>query len=166
MNALFNLTDADLRPAEQPNIGDTASSTVVSLDSRRGKAAWERELVATLCRYLELPSNWDSYGGKPLRHDTGMFALQVLSRIMNESIPLPSIVPMSSGGVQFEWHQNGLDIELFIAAPYESELFVYDHDSGKPPETIELKTDLSVLGEQVNRLVDFNRHLPTGAHAS
>lgn len=166
MNALFNLTDADFQSAEQLNVGDTASSTVVSLDSRRSKPAWERELVATLCHYLELPPNWDSYGGRPLRHDTGMFALQVLCRIMNESIPLPSIVPISSGGVQFEWHQNGLDIELFIAAPYDAELFVYDHNSGEPPKTTELKTDLSVLGTQVQRLVDFNRHLPTGAHAS
>ena len=164
MNALLNLTDADLQAAEQLN-GDIASSTVVSLDSRRGTPAWERELVATLCRYLDLPPNWDSYGGKPLRHDTGMFALQVLSSIMNESIPVPSIVPISSGGVQFEWHQNGLDIELFIAAPYESELFVHDHRSGDPPETIELKTDLSALSAQVQRLVDFNRHLRADSHA-
>jgi hypothetical protein len=78
---------------------------------------------------------------------------------------LPSVVPISSGGVQFEWHQNGLDIELLVAAPYECELFVYDHNSREPPETIALKTDFSVLGEQVKRLVDFNRHLPTGAHA-
>jgi hypothetical protein len=165
MNTLRNLTDADVQAAEQRNLGDTAS-TVVTLDSRRGKPAWEREIVATLCRYLELPPNWDSYGGKPLRHDTGMFALQVLSSIMSESVPVPSIVPVSSGGVQFEWHQNGLDIELYVAAPFECELSVHDHNSDAPPIMIPLKTDFSALSEQVRRLVDFNRHLRTHAHAS
>jgi hypothetical protein len=163
MNALFNLTDADFQAAEQ--VGDAASNDVVNLDSRSGKPAWERDVVAALCQYLDLPPNWDSYGGMPLRYDTGMFALHVLSSIMNESIPVPSVVPISSGGAQFEWHQNGLDIELFIAAPYESELFVHDRNSGEPPETTELKTDLSGLGAQLQRLVDFNRHLPTGSHA-
>jgi hypothetical protein len=165
MSTLRNLSDQDVQPAAPLDLSDTASSTVVSLDARRGKPAWEREIVATLCRYLELPPNWDSYGGKPLRLDTGMFALQILSSIMSESIPMPSIVPISSGGVQFEWHQNCLDIELYVAAPYECELSVYDHNSDKPPKTIPLKMDLSALSEQVRRLVDFNRHLLTHRHA-
>jgi hypothetical protein len=165
MNTLRNLSDQDVQSEEPGDTGDTASATVVNLDSRRSKPAWEREIVATLCRYLELPPNWDSYGGRPLRLDTGMFALQVLSSIMSESIPVPSIVPVSSGGVQFEWHQNDLDIELYIAAPYEYELSVYDHGSHDPPITIPLKTDLSALSEQIRRLVDFNRHLGNRAHA-
>jgi hypothetical protein len=95
-----------------------------------------------------------------------MFALQVQSSIMSESIPIPSIVPVSSGGVQFEWHQNDLDIELYVAAPFECELSVDDHNSDAPSIVISLKTDLSELSEQVRRLVDFNRHLRTPAHAS
>ena len=165
MSTLRNLSDQDVQAEEPSDSGSSASATIVNLDSRRGKPAWEREIVATLCRYLELPSNWDSYGGKPLRLDTGMFALQVLSNIMSETIPLPSIVPISSGGVQFEWHQNDLDIELYIAAPYECELSVHDHCSQGAPVTVPLKTDLSVLSEQVRRLVDFNRHLHPLAHA-
>jgi hypothetical protein len=166
MSTLRNLSDQDVQPAAPRDLGDTASSAVVNLDARRGRPAWEREIVATLCRYLELSPNWDSYGGKPLRHDAGMFALQVLNGIMNESIPVPAIVPVSSGGVQFEWHQNGLDIEFYVAAPYECELSVYDHSSDEPPKTTPLKADFSALSEQVRRLVDFNRHLRTHAHAS
>jgi len=100
-----------------------------------------------------------------LRLDTGMFALQVLNSIMSESIPVPSIVPVGSGGVQFEWHQNGLDIELFIAAPYECELSVYDHTTGAPQETFPLTSDFALLDKHVRRLVDFNRHLYNQVHA-
>jgi hypothetical protein len=161
-----NLSDQDLQFPGSRDVSEAASSAVVSLDMRRGKPAWERDIVATLCRFLELPDGWDSYAGKPLRHDTGMFALQVLSSIMNESVPLPSIVPVASGGVQFEWHQNQLDIELFIAAPYECELSVYDHlAAGTTPIIIPLRTDLRPLSYYVKQLTDFNRHLINQAHA-
>ena len=160
VSLLVNLSDRDLGPDER----GSASTAVVSLDDRRSKPAWEREIVSTLCRYLELPNNWDSYGGKPLRHETGMFALQVLSSVMNSSVPLPSVVPVSSGGVQFEWHQNGLDIELYIAAPYDCELSVFDHTTNGPQQTITLTTDLSPLMEHIRRLLDYNRHLQVQAH--
>lgn len=160
-----NLSDRELRFAESKDMSDAASSGVVSLDTRRGKPAWQKEIVAALCRLLELPDGWDSYVGKPLKHDTGMFALQVLNSIMNESVPMPAVVPVSSGGVQFEWHDNGLDIELFIAAPYDCELSVCDHLAGGTQKTLRLKSDLAPLNQIIRQLVDFNRHLYKQAHA-
>jgi hypothetical protein len=156
MSVLRNLSDQDV---DIPTAKQMSGASVSSLDHRRGKPAWEKEVVATLCRFLDLDEGWDTYGGRPLRYDTGMFAVQILSNIMDESIPPPSIVPTSTGGVQFEWHQNGLDIELFVAEPYECELMVTDHRAGTPPELIELKTDLTPLSQQIRKLVDYNRHL-------
>jgi hypothetical protein len=170
---LRNLSDRDLEFEDSPVVSD-AASTVVSLDAHRrksastavvglgahsGSPAWEKEIVAALCRFLELPKGWDSYGGKPLRHDTGMFALQVLSDVMSESVPSPFVVPVSTGGVQFEWHQNDLDIELYIAAPYDSELTVHDLTSGER-EVIPLIADFAPLSHHVQRLIDFKRRLP------
>lgn len=161
MNVAENLSDRDLSRSEpQPS-----SNTVVSLDTRRVKPEWERDVVAALVRYSQLSENWDSYGGKPLRSDTGMFALQVLSGVMSEFIPTPSVVPISTGGVQFEWHQNDLDIELYIAAPNDSELTVIDHVNGSKVEVIHIRTDLSPIGESIAKLVDYNRHIGPLANA-
>lgn len=184
MNALANLIDQDMEYARSTHAAaDTASDAatvdfepshrnanwkreVISLDARRGKSAWEREVLSVICRYTELPQGWDSYNGKPLRLDTGMFALQVLSSVMTEGTPVPSMVPVSSGGVQIEWHRNGLDIELYIAAPFDGELSIFDHRAANVPPTVTpFKSDLSVLREQVGRLVAFNRHLAPQAHA-
>jgi hypothetical protein len=161
---LRNLSDQDLQPTEFPEASGGASNAVISLDARRARPIWEREIVAALLRFISFPQDWDSYDGMPLRHDTGMFALQVLSGVMNDAIPLPSIVPVSGGGVQFEWHQNNLDIELYVAAPYECELSVHDHVANTQA-TFQLKTDLGPLAQTIRLLVDFNRHLNNQAHA-
>lgn len=53
-----------------------------------------------------LKENWDSYGGSPITEK----ALRI-ARLM---LTAPTIVPMSCGGIQLEWHKNGMDIEIAI----------------------------------------------------
>jgi hypothetical protein len=158
----MNLSDRDTSRAER----QPAANTVVSLDAWRVKPEWEREVVAALVRYTQLSEGWDSYGGKPLRSDTGMFALQVLSGVMSQFIPTPSVVPVATGGVQFEWHQNYLDIELYIAEPNDCELTVIDHADGGRVEVTKIKTDLRPIRRSVLKLVDYNRHLSPQVNAN
>ena len=93
-----------------------------------------------------------------------MFVLQVLNDVMDASIPTPQIVPTADGGVQVEWHQNGLDIELFAAAPYECELYVHDHHTGAENVAV-LKDDFKPLDSAIRNLVDYNKHLYQIGHA-
>ena len=86
---------------------------------------WHRDALSKVISLVELPENWDGYGSEPLRHDTAMFALQVLSAVMQPRTPMPEIVP-SAGGVQFEWHERGIDLELHVTAPYEWEIWFED----------------------------------------
>src|SRR5262245_46683650 len=126
-----SLTDTHVVPASDgESSASTGTSSIASFNLRRGKPAWQEEIVDLLCRFLQLPEDWDTYGGRPLRHDTAMFTLQVLNNIMTPATPVPHIVPIANGGVQVEWHQNSLDIELYVAAPYDCELFVNDQLSG------------------------------------
>ena len=154
-----NLSDQDIVLETDGDANGSTSNVVVSLDGRRTKQSWEKEIVSALCRLVEQPHGWDSYQGKPLNLDTGMFALKVLSSVMTEGIPLPSVVPIASGGVQFEWHQNGMDIELYVAGPYDCELSVHDHTNNGQLEIISLKSDLSPLAACIKSLVHYNRHL-------
>jgi hypothetical protein len=77
-----------------------------------------------------LPDNWDSYGGRAPKPETGMFALKILNDVMDDRMPIPRIVPIATGGIQIEWHENGFDLELMIAAPDDCELWYENHRTG------------------------------------
>lgn len=159
-----HFSDQDFQSTGLLNGGET-SANVSAFDLRRRKPSWQDDMVSTLCRFVELPHGWDSYSGKPLRHDTGMFVLQLMNGMMGPSIPSPYLVPVSNGGVQIEWHQNGFDIELYVAAPYDCELTVHDHDSGTT-RTYQLSSDFGALKDALRQLVNYNRNLDHAVNAS
>lgn len=66
-----------------------------------------RAARAFLDTIAALPQNWDSYGARPV--DPRAIAL---ARIM--TIRPASIVPTSGGGIQLEWHEDGLHAEVVI----------------------------------------------------
>lgn len=150
-----HFSDQDFQSAETINGGDT-SANVSTFDRRHRKLSWQDEMVGALCRFVELPVGWDGYQGKPLRHDTGMFALQLMNGMMGPHIPSPYLIPVADGGIQIEWHQNKFDIELYIAAPYECELVVNDHVSNET-KVFELTSDFRPLKEALRQLIIFNR---------
>jgi hypothetical protein len=76
---------------------------------------------------MRLPAGWDSYGAPPIRPEAVSFALSVLNSIMKLQTPLPQVVPTSVGGVQLEWHEKDIDLELHISAPYNCEVLFHDH---------------------------------------
>lgn len=98
--------------------------------ARADDPAWLAEVLRTLLKFTALPEHWDSYSGSPLRWDVGMFALNVLSSIMQSQTPAPHLVPSSDGSLQIEWHQKGMDLELYITAPYCCEMSFHDHRTG------------------------------------
>ena len=120
------------------------------------ETGWERQILPVICRFLDLPDNWDSYGGRALKLETGMFALKILNEIMDAQTPIPHVVPIATGGVQLEWHENDLDLELTISAPYDCELW-YDDDRSGASDSIALSTDLSALRTRMMRLVHSER---------
>ena len=48
-------------------------------------------------------------------------------------MPRPAVVPTVKGGVQLEWHANGLDLEIEISPDSGGSIF-YEHEKG---DTIE-----------------------------
>ena len=102
-------------------------------------------VVKELVELCSLEADWDSHGAPPISMSAGMFGLTVLQQVMLPRTPIPEIVPSSSGGVQFEWHEGDIDLELHISAPYECELWFDDHRSGSKAISIELSNDFSEL---------------------
>src|SRR5215472_12898917 len=70
---------------------EPVAQSIARLASR---PSWQPEVVAKLCRLARLPVGWDSYQGQPLRLETGMFALLMLSSVMRKDTPMPHIIPV------------------------------------------------------------------------
>lgn len=113
---------------------------------------WEVEIVRQLVRLADMPDDWDSYGASKLKKDAGLFALEILHKIMRPRTPIPQIVPTTAGGVQLEWHEKGIDLEINIVGPYQCELWYCDHQSKYPPISAEFSNDFSLLREPIGQL--------------
>jgi hypothetical protein len=107
---------------------------------------WQIEVQNKLLEYVNLDDGWNTYGAPPVTWDAGMFALNVLNNVMRPRTPIPQVVPTSAGGVQLEWHEKGIDLELHITAPFQCELWFQDLQTpGATPLAIDLTNDFSVL---------------------
>jgi hypothetical protein len=116
---------------------------------------WQIEVQQRLVQYAKYPTDWDSYGAPAIGWEAGMFALSVLNDFMRPRTPIPQVVPSSSGGVQLEWHEKGIDLELHIAGPYRCELWFRDLQSpGSAPISLDLTDDFSPLRAPIEMLTN------------
>ena len=84
---------------------------------------WLNSVVERLQQLLHLPPNWDSYGARPIAASPVARSLRLLSEVMGEATPVPSIVPVPDGGIGVEWHVNGLDAEIEVDPDQKVSLF-------------------------------------------
>jgi hypothetical protein len=114
---------------------------------------WIAAAEERLRELLELPFGWDGHRGIAADPTVVDFTYKVLEGIMLPRVPLPSIMPLSYGGILLEWHRKSWDIEIEIAAP--GNLFVNTHNlvTGDEDE-FELKSDLKKLSGTIGKIAD------------
>ena len=89
---------------------------------------WMTDVLPTVERLRDLPDNWDSYGSPPPPNELITNVLMLLNQAWGEdkspharqaTMPTPSIVPLSGGGIQVEWHlmQRELELEFYEDQP-------------------------------------------------
>lgn len=115
--------------------GEAFTERQVSYPFREGKIvvtlagvqpAWLDSTAKALADLLDLSRNWDTYGAPRVRPENVDTALDFAFSFFRVDTPAPSVVPTSKGGVQFEWHRNGIDLEIefpdsvTISAAYEN----------------------------------------------
>jgi hypothetical protein len=110
---------------------------------------WTPSVVAQIEGHLRLPVGWDGHHAPQLKLETVIYAIRVLSAICKPNTPAPSVVPTTSGGLQFEWHLPALDLEIAIRAP--AKVDVYARDDGGEVER-ELSVDFRPLIPWIDRL--------------
>lgn len=105
---------------------------------------WLLEAAVRLETLSRLGPNWDSYGAPPLRHEAVRTAFDLLLALSDSSTPVPQIVPTVLGGIQFEWHQGGIDLEVEVLSQFRIGVFFEDFRTGEIHEE-ELMADLTPL---------------------
>jgi hypothetical protein len=95
--------------------------------------AWFDPLMQGFADLLTLPLNWDSYGAGPIDPRLVQEAMDFMNKLLGPSSPAPRVVPLSSGGLQLEWHRNGVDLEVLFDQGEEP--FFYSRNRATGEET-------------------------------
>jgi hypothetical protein len=114
---------------------------------------WQVEVLQSLIKYSCMEQGWDGYSAPPISRDVSFFALEILNHVMRPRTPIPQVVPSSMGGIQLEWHQKGVDLEIHIIAPYQCEVWFQDHQHpDTPPFETEMSNDFSIIEKPISLL--------------
>lgn len=112
---------------------------------------WISQIAEVLSSYRWLPNNWDSYGARGTNFRCIVVAIQILARIVDEKTPKPSVVPTTQGGVQFEWHTKGIDLEIEIC-PTMRIFAAFEDNQQKEEWEGEITEDFSLLESIIETL--------------
>ncbi|HUY37003.1 MAG TPA: hypothetical protein VMV69_30070 [Pirellulales bacterium] len=116
---------------------------------------WVRPTVQGLARLVTLGPNWDSYGAPPIDVSRIQAAVDLLRAIMRPETPAPAVLATSSGGLQFEWHENGVDLEIEAGASRDFHVSFEDHHRGEVWEG-DVSTDTNGVARCIAWLSDSN----------
>ncbi len=74
--------------------------------------AWFDPLMQGFVDLRTLPPNWNSYGAGSIEERLLNNAMNFVASLLGPNSPAPRVVPLSSGGLQLEWHRQGIDLEV------------------------------------------------------
>ncbi len=130
--------------------GTTSSSAVLSSE----KKSWRELIKSRLNKLVELPSNWNSYGGSSISEEKANIAYSLLDELLRDSTPLPQIVPTPNGSIQIEWHINNIDLEIEIISAIEFDVYYGDLTGNTTPWEDRIGLDLNHLSNAVKELTN------------
>ena len=83
---------------------------------------------------LGLQAGWNSYSAKPIEPRNAIRAVQLLFELLGSVTPPPIVVPTVRGGIQLEWHTQGVNIEVYINSPTDISFFAEQLGSSESTE--------------------------------
>lgn len=87
-------------------VKDTTTGSTNTITSLFEKAIVDLDELSTL------PTDWDSYGSPKISNELINVAKMFLRQLEYDFIDAPHVVPISGGGVQFEWQIGERELEL------------------------------------------------------
>lgn len=139
-NSWVNIPPSPFDTVSLPEVGISLQENEVIVSfkttSEIGSTKWLNQTIAEIVRLMWLPGDWSSDNPRQIEPKSIEKILAVLLTILDSDSTPPAVVPTTRGGVQVEWHQNGIDLE--IEAFNSSKLEYYFSDSkGEKEGTIE-----------------------------
>lgn len=86
----------------------------VRIDRQADEPIWLPEVLRRMRAISALRQDWDGERAKAPTPAALTGALGVLRGFMERDSATPAVVPTPEGGIQFEWHEAGWDVEVEI----------------------------------------------------
>lgn len=119
--------------------------------------SWLLLIIDRMRELVMLPVCWDGHDGQPVDIGIAAFAVQFLLQTLEPDSPVPQVVPLSYGGIQLEWHEQGIDLEIEVEGPNRVFVSFEDHVSGEEFERA-FSTDYTEITRIMRILASGQRH--------
>jgi hypothetical protein len=87
---------------------------LITLAKSGTEPAWHWRVFSTLQELASLRPGWDSYNAATLSPVAVARCIKTLLPVLPGEALEPSVVPTRDGGLQLEWHSNGVDFEIKV----------------------------------------------------
>jgi hypothetical protein len=124
------------------------TNTSANLPGYKNSPEWLKETEETLRGFATLPAGWDSYRAKSIEPHVVDAVIELLHRIVQHNTLKPAVVPTNRGGIQIEWHTQGVDLEIEIT-PHGRIRLLYDNPQENIEEEFELGIDTKPLADLI-----------------
>jgi hypothetical protein len=88
---------------------------------------WLESSLKQIGRLMLLPGDWDLQGAPPVQLKAVQAAMDTLPLFMNGNAASPQWTPTPFGGVQLDWHENAVDVEITFEADSDGYAVFSDH---------------------------------------
>jgi hypothetical protein len=101
-----------LMPRQRTYYSRGQAYTIIWHDYGQPLPSWFDPLMQGFIDLLTLAPNWNSYGSGQIDPKLVHDAMNFVASLLGANSPAPRVVPLSSGGLQVEWHRQGIDLEI------------------------------------------------------
>lgn len=123
---------------------------------------WGESVQAQFDELTALPRGWSGYDNGPVTFTNASFALKLIETVCSDDMPAPALVPGSSGDIQIEWHQKGVDVEIHVVGP--NNVRAWRSGPQLPDgEEVSLTNDFTVIGQWLEALREHQDATPAAA---
>lgn len=137
--------------ASQPFTLRSSTDETINVVVEGEPPSWLMPTVNALQDLLRLPAGWNSYGAVPIEPRAVVATIELMASTMDTDTPAPHVVPTNRGGVQLEWHQPDVDLEIQVLAPGRFAVAFEDFRTGREWEG-EVTSDMSRLRDFMTQL--------------
>lgn len=90
-----------------------------------------KPVIQRAAELARLPRGWNSYDASPISAAVLQRTLGFLLEYVASGVDHPALVPTVRGGLQLEWHDNGVDVEVEITPDGSVSFFAEDGTTGE-----------------------------------